>query len=212
MKQRKSLVLITLAAAFSIFTIATTYHLVNKSKPIAMNTSGFAFIGNPSAPIEIVVIQDFLCKNCRAFSLEILPKIESEYVQKGLARLILVPVAFISGSKIMANAAMEVYQNHPDQFFSFLQAVVNQSKDGQVKPADLVRIAIRLGGIDLKKLQVCMEKTPHNQTLEKNLAWARDFMGPNFRTPAIFINGYPASTFSYLAVKDQINQTLEKRR
>jgi protein-disulfide isomerase len=211
MKQRKTLILATLVLAFSLFLGAALLQTLRKPSTEALEQAGVTRIGNPSAPVEVIVIEDLLCKNCRQFSLEILPKIQSEFVEKGKVRITLVPVAFLKGSKIVANAAMQVYRSHPDKFFSFVQEAIKNSQEGAVKPTEIIRIATRIGGIDLEKLQLSMDRGIFNKVLDQNLEWARNLMGPAFRTPAIYINGAPGSTFSYLAVRDQIVQTLGQR-
>jgi protein-disulfide isomerase len=210
--ERKALVAATLAVAVLLFGGASYHHLVQQAVPIEVKTSGFLSIGKASAPIGIILIEDFRCKNCREFSEKILPKIRSEFIQPGIARFVLVPVSFLTGSQAIANAALEVYQRHPDRFFSYLQQILIQSETGEVKAVDLIRMAQKVGGIDLATLQSAIAKGTHDQELDKNLQWAHRLMGASFRTPALFVNGVPVSTFSFRAIEERIKTIRGKKQ
>jgi len=206
MDRRKILVLSTLAAVALIFCVASISHAFKKNTAVVIKTLGFPSVGKTSATIEVVLIEDFQCKNCRIFSQKIIPKIQEMYIKSGKVRFTLVPVSFLSGSQMIANAALEVHQQNPGKFFTFLKALLNH--EGEIKSADLVRLARRMGNIDLAKLEKCMENGCHNQELAKNLEWAVGIMGSQFRTPALYINGAPGSTYSFEAIQYQIEQIL----
>lgn len=210
--EKKSLVLTTILAALALFGGASYYHFMGRSAPVPLQTAGFLSLGKASAPIEIVLIEDFRCRNCREFSEKMLPKIQAEYIQKGIARFTLVPVSFLAGSQAMANAALEVYEKHPDRFFSFLTQILIQSEAKDVSVSDLIRTARKVGGINLAQLQMSIEKGAHDRELERNLRWAQQLMGASFRTPALYVNGVQVYSFTYAALKERIEKLREKRR
>lgn len=209
MESRKIFFLTTLGLALSVFGITALVHKVKKNIPIAMDTKGFPSLGAKTAPIEIVLVEDFQCKNCREFSRKILPKLQKQYVLEGRVRFTLVPVSFLAGSQSTANALLEVYYQSPHQFFQYLKDVLMH--EGEIKESDLIRLAKRLSGIDLDKLQICMRNQCHHEELQKNLAWAQEMMGNGFRTPALYVNGAVGSTYSFEAIEYQINQILGKK-
>lgn len=209
MEGRKALVISTVAAALLIFSVAAVVQTVRSHSVVVMRTIGFPSIGKASAPIEIVLIEDFQCKNCRAFSQKIIPKIQEKYIKSGKVRFTLVPVSFLAGSQMIANAALEVHQQNPGKFFPFLKALLNH--EGEVKAADLIRLARRIGGVDLGKLEKCIQNGCHNQELAKNLEWAIGIMGSQFRTPALYVNGAPGSTYSFEAIQYQVDQILGEK-
>lgn len=43
--------------------------------------------GDPDAPVQIIEFGDFQCPGCRGFALNVLPTLEAEYIDTGLARL-----------------------------------------------------------------------------------------------------------------------------
>lgn len=208
MDRKQPLVLVTVVIALFLFSLAVIYQI---AVPVQINTYGFPSIGKASASVEVVLIEDFRCRNCCALSEKILPKMYAEYVKSGRVRLTLIPISFLSGSQAVANAALEVYQHHPDRFFPYLREILSQSKEGEVKTGELIRLARQIGGIDLGRLQTSIEKGSHDQELEKNLQWAQSLMGASFKTPAIYINGVSVSTVSYTAIFEQIDRFLEKK-
>ena len=208
MEGKKTLIFSTLAVALSIFSSAAIYQTLRSSVPVVMQTEGFPSMGKSSAPIEVVLIEDFQCKNCRAFSQKIIPKIQSQYVKSGKVRFTLVPVSFLAGSQAIANAALEVHRQNSSQFFTFLKDVLIH--DGPIQSADLIRLARRLQGINLAQLENCIATGCHNHELEKNLKWAMGIMGDQFRTPALYVNGAPGSTYSFEAIQYQVEQLLAK--
>lgn len=208
MEGRKALIFSTLAAALMVFSIAAVGHFTRSYQPIVTASKGFPSFGKSSAPIEVVLVEDFQCKTCREFSQKMIPKLQEEYIRSGKVRFTLVPVSFLAGSQKMANAALEVYHQNPSQFFPYLKDLL--SHEGEIKTSDLIRLARRRAGINLEKLQSCIEKGCHDQELEKNLDWARGIMGAQFRTPALYINGAPGSTYSFEAIQHQIDQILRK--
>jgi protein-disulfide isomerase len=204
MEARKRLVLLTFASALFLFGMAAGYQALKKPTPLVVRRAGAITVGKPSAEIELVLIEDLQCRKCRAFSKNIIPKIQEVYVNTGKARLIVIPIAFLSGSQTLANAALEVYAQKPEILFPFLKETL--ALQGEIKKWDLVQIAEKMGGVDVAKLTDCIEKGCHRQVLSQNLNWARDLMGLQFRTPALYINGSPGSTFSFEAIQYQINQ------
>ncbi|PIS01966.1 MAG: hypothetical protein COT85_07435 [Chlamydiae bacterium CG10_big_fil_rev_8_21_14_0_10_42_34] len=206
MDGKKALILVTAAVAIALFTIAAMNHFSHKSDVIEIKVDKAPTMGKSSAMVDIVLIEDFQCRNCRTFSRKVIPKIKSEYIKTGKARFTLVPVSFLAGSQAIANATMEVYHQSPDRFFPYLEEILNYELDVNAK--DLIRLARRVGGIDLDKLHDSIVKGAHNEELRKNLSWAQGIMGARFRTPTLYINGSMGSTYSFEAIKDQIEQIL----
>lgn len=209
MERKKALLIGTLALAISIFSIAAVAQNLMRNTPVDIKTAGFPTAGRPSAPVEVVLIEDFQCKNCRSFTQKILPKLQKKYVKEGKIRFTLVPVSFLSGSQSIANALMEVYHQNPSQFFSYLKEILNH--EGELSASDLSRLARRLNGIDLEKLEKCIQNQCHSQELHNNLIWAQGIMGSQFRTPALYVNGAAGSTFSFEAIQYQIDLLLGKK-
>ncbi|OGN56762.1 MAG: hypothetical protein A3D96_01760 [Chlamydiae bacterium RIFCSPHIGHO2_12_FULL_44_59] len=205
MEGKKSLALATFATIFFVFFLASAIHFAQPQRRLQLQ-SHFLSFGNANAPVEVVLIEDFQCTNCRIFSKKLIPQLQKGFIDSGQVRLMIVPVAFLRGSQMVGNAACEIYRQNTQNFFPYLYSILEM--EGEPKPADLLRFARRLRGIDLDKLQECIDRGCHSEELHKNLDWAQQFMGAQFRTPALYVNGDAGSTYSFEAVKHQIELIL----
>lgn len=200
---RKSLLMGTLACALAVFGVIT---YLREQTPVQIEATNLPTLGNKEAPVEVVLIEDFQCKNCKAFAKKLLAPLIQDYVEEGKVRFVLLPISFLPGSQVVANAILEVFHQNPSQCFLYLQDVLNQE---DVKIDDLLRFAKRREGIDVEKLQTCIDLGCHRKELEQNFQHAQEIMGEQLRTPTLYINGAFGSTYSFEAVKYQIERILK---
>src|SRR3990167_317774 len=117
----KKLVLIT----FALFVIAIggmgIHRMLLPPSPVLIPTASYPRIGSEQAKIELFIFEDFLCRACRFFNQEVQPRLLTTYVDTGVVRIIAIPLAFSDESKVLANAALEVFDQIPDQFFPFVR-------------------------------------------------------------------------------------------
>ncbi len=212
MERRKILVLSTAATAALFLIVGAVFHFFKEPDTVVLETIGFPSFGNRSAKIEVVIIEDFRCCNCREFTERVFPQIEARYIESGQVRFTIVPVAFITGSKPIANAALDVYRNSPDRFFPYIKEILPYCQSNEFTTSALLQTAQKVGGIDLTKLEQCIQTNCHYWELEKNLEWAQAVMGKDFGTPALYVNGKPTSTRSFEAVQSRIDQMLHEIR
>jgi protein-disulfide isomerase len=155
-----------------------------------------------------VIFEDFRCINCRTFSEEVFPQISHAYIETGKARFTIVPLAFLDGSKALANAALGVYDHAPDRFLPFIGELFRVKA---VRRREILAAAQTVGGIDPYYLARCMDHDLYGKVLEANLNWAKQILGHQFGTPALLINGVPTSTASFDEIAHRIDQ-IEKKQ
>ncbi|MES2272688.1 MAG: thioredoxin domain-containing protein [Chlamydiota bacterium] len=211
MEPRKVLVLATAFAAFLIFSGGAAYQFFREPNSVVIETKGYPTLGKARAKVEIVVIEDFRCYHCREFSKKVFPQIRERYIDPGKARYTVVPVAFLPGSKPIANAALEVNKRAPDRFFLYLHEIFLHSQEKAISEKKLLEMAQKVGGIDLVQLKACMETHCHYDELNKNLEWAKSITEKNFVTPAVYVNGIPTSSLSFPAIQERIDQILKEK-
>lgn len=201
-------VLISTAIAFA--SLIGAYYLQKEkgSSYIVFQNNRFPTLGYANAKIEIVLFEDFRCSACQYFEQEIFPQIVSKYIKTGKVKFIVVPLAFLKNSEIVANAAWAVFEQNPNQFFPFAAEIFRYSLKNELNSDDLIKIASQVGGIDLVKLESCIDKDCYFDVLEKNLEWAQDVMGSDFKTPTLYINGAKSSARSFKAIQAQIERFL----
>ena len=205
------LVLATAALAILTFCAAAIHHSFQVPDPVAIRVTGQPTLGSADAKVEVVVFEDFMCDTCRYFSEEIFPKLHNRYVASGQIRYTFVPLAFIDGSKPLANAALAVYKIAPQKFWAYaheLFAFVEKHSFDGAEDKILLELADEVGGIDLFKLKNCIKTSCHAAELEMNFSAARDAMGKEFGTPALFVNGIKTSPVDYKAIETRIDKAL----
>jgi protein-disulfide isomerase len=161
--------------------------------PVVIDTSDQPRTGNPDAKIHIVVFEDLKCIACKQFNNNLLPKIEKEYVDTGLANYTIINLAFIPGSLPAANAARCIYTQNPTQFFKFVNTVYqNQPPENQdwATIPKLMEFANNLTGIDNQKLSQCIYESPYTKFIQNNFELARRLQGEVVYTPTLYVNGY----------------------
>ena len=214
MRPKKTLqqlvVLAASAVAIALVLAAFVYRWVASSQPVPiMVTDGHPSIGSRDAKIGLLIVEDFRCSACRTFIEEVFPQVRERYIDTGIAYCILVPVAFLDGSKPLANAALAVFKLAPDRFFTFVHAVFKHFGTREIhgsERSELLKIAQDVGGIDLDALQKCVESNCYFAELDRNLHWAERIMGKEFGVPALYINGIPTSTVSLEGIAGRIEK------
>ena len=203
---RKMIVLITAAVFLSAVAGLALFSSTGSPKPIVLTAPVF---GDKEAPVELVLFEDYKCYACRIFSTNILPQIISEYLATNRIRLKIVPLGFLHGSKVLANAALEVCRLAPEQFIPYSKRIFArfESTDVDESTGDiLLALAKENGNIDLKKLKTCIEQQCHYFELDRYLGKAKSLMRQNVHIPALYVNGVRVSTSDYEAIKQEIER------
>ncbi len=200
LKFPQRLVLGTTALSVLLAVVVSIFHWSYTPKPLSFKTEGLPFLGANSAPVEMVLFEDFYCKHCKIFNESILPEINKEFIEKGMAKFLIFPVQVIEGSKALANAAIAVQKIAPDRYFHYIQELFQYPEDKALSNGELLEVAEEVGGIDLVKLQVCIETQNCLDEVEKNLSLIRDTMGHRVGLPALYVNGVlvPTTSIEYI--------------
>lgn len=209
--RRQILVIVTALSALLALVGVFTFLQKKDPIPVPVDFPGSPALGRKDAPIEMVLFEDLKCGGCRIFNLEILPAIRENYIEKGLVRFTIVPLAFLPGSKPLANAALAVYKIAPDRFLAYVHAICLESKEDDSEGAiqqRLINMAKAIGGIDLLEFKSCVMTDCHYFTLEKNFAKAKELMKGEFGTPTLYLNGVSISTDSFDAIDKKIKQMM----
>jgi protein-disulfide isomerase len=144
-------------------------------------------LGQPDAPVTIIEYASLTCPHCAAFEREILPKIKTEWIDTGKAKLVFRDFP-LDGSAV--RAAMLARCAAPDKFYGFIDVLFN-SQDSWARGTDpttgLERIA-KLGGMSEDQFQTCMkDNAMQDKILASRLAGEKEYQIES--TPTFFING-----------------------
>jgi protein-disulfide isomerase len=152
-------------------------------------------LGKAEAPVTIIEYGSYTCPHCAHFNNETLPRIESEFVEKGQVRLVFreflrnqVDVA----ASLLARCA-------PQESYFKLVDVLFRSQDSWAfgdKPLDALKQIGRTAGLDPAKMDQCLADQALQQKLIAQTREAIDKLKVE-GTPTFFVNGtaYPNLPF-----------------
>ena len=145
-------------------------------------TGGLLEMGEPTAPVSLLLFTNHFCSYCREFHETYLPRLLSEYMQAGKLRVVTVPFSLkkypesaTAAITFLCGAQQGKGREMNDLLFQGSMSNVGVQK----RLADL--------GLDAKKLQECLRGPDAEQILvaQKNMA---DALGVTL-VPTFFLNG-----------------------
>jgi protein-disulfide isomerase len=185
-----------------------------KIVPAAKSEKGYAtgdmVIGKADAPVTVVEYASLTCPHCAAFHAEELPKIKSEFIDTGKARLVFREFP-LDGFAL--RGAMVARCAGPDRYFALLDVLFKQqmlwsrpAKDAKEPLAELQKIA-RLAGIGEQAFQACV----NDQALADEIVARRQEGDKTYQiksTPGFVVNG---KTLERQKLSDAINEALKAK-
>lgn len=153
------------------------------------------FLGEKSAPVEIVEFGDYKCPHCSEFNKNVLPYIVQQFVQTGKAKLYFMNYAFIApDSKTAALFAETVYQQLGNEKFwkfhelLFANQTTKDGKENTMNEAFLKTLLSKVASKDeTEKVAKAFEENKANAAFDKDMKTANKLKVQ--ATPSIFIGG-----------------------
>ncbi|WJV31839.1 thioredoxin domain-containing protein (plasmid) [Rossellomorea sp. AcN35-11] len=94
-------------------------------------TENDPFLGKEEAPVEIVNFSDFKCPWCKKWEQEVLPQIQSDYINEGEAKVVFKHLPFLAEDSMTGALAGEaIYQQKPDLFWKYIELMFKNQKNG----------------------------------------------------------------------------------
>ena len=211
MKRRKIIVLITLAMALFFIGALAVYSHHYLSKSFVFDKEASIFLGNEDAKVKLVLFEDFQCSRCQNFSKQILPQIESHYVDLGIASFEIVPLPLFPGSRALTNAALAIFHDAPDSLFPFLEQSAKKFPKTAVTKKALLEIARKVGGVNLDKIAECIKEKCYYHNINNNLRKTRSIMKKTILVPTLYINGVETSVSSFEMISEQIENLISNQ-
>ncbi len=154
-------------------------------------------IGQASAPVDMVVVEDFKCPICQQFESDVMPKIEQDYLRSGQVKVYSAIWPFLASrlpeddSRNAAIAAECVYEHDGSDAFGQFKSVLfrAQGDENQVWATKerLKSLASNVAGIDQAAFGQCLESDATAGLVDatKKEVQAAGVTG----TPSVFVNG-----------------------
>lgn len=163
--------------------------------------------GDPKANVTVAAYEDYACPHCQAYVLDVLPKVEAEYIKPGKIRYehhdFPIPVAKPE-SFTAANAARAVQaRTKGKEFWTYSRSLYqNQPKLGP----NLYETLAKKMGLNGKAIRKAAVNRKYEATVTSNRQQGID-KGVR-STPTIFVNGEELSSHSFEAISSAIEMAL----
>ncbi|HJF33870.1 MAG TPA: DsbA family protein [Sporosarcina psychrophila] len=166
-------------------------------KSVVIDIEGQPFLGEESAPVEIIEFGDYKCPACKDFNDNLLPIINKEVVETGEAKFYFMNYSFINiDSNRSAQFAETVYQElGNEKFWSFHELLFSKQPDDLTfENVDLYTesfleevLAEVATEEETKTVMKAFGENEGKEAWEKDMKMAKD-LGVS-STPTIFIDG-----------------------
>ena len=168
-------------------------------------------MGNASAKVTIVEYSSLTCPHCADFHRDVLPRIEQEYIEKGLLRY--VPRDFPLDRRALA-AAMIARCVPPDRYFGFLDMLFRDQQTW-ARSADLLndlKVRAQLAGLTPAEVEACLGNKELADGIQSAAAEAQKRDGIE-STPTFFVDGKKISGAApYDQFRSVIDEAIAKAR
>jgi len=155
-------------------------------------------LGNSTAKVAISVFSDYQCPFCGQFVFDVMPKLRSDYIDKGLVKFVVRDLAFLgpeSKDAALATKCASVqgkYWEYHDYLFKYIgdkekqNPRVSQENNGNFSAANLKKFAKTLG-LNTSKFNTCFDGRTFDVDVKADVDSARNYAV--FSTPTVYVNG-----------------------
>lgn len=146
-------------------------------------------MGKPDAPITIIEYASTTCGHCATLHKNVLPKIKSDWIDTGKARLIYRD--FPTGpAHLSIGASMIAHCAGPERYFGVLGLIMEQQDKwmAAANPLDALKKMVRLAGVTGEEVDACLARQDLANALQDRAAEGSKAFGIE-STPTLIING-----------------------
>lgn len=179
-------------------------------------------VGEASAPVEMIVVEDFKCPACKQFEGSIFPKVENDYVRSGKVKVYSVTWPFLAeiaklpedDSKYAAQAGECAFEHGGNDAFRQYKTILFRAQEDENKvwatKERLKELAANVPAIDQAKFGECLDSDATAARVDANEAEVKA-SGVN-GTPSVFINGDKVENpGDYAQLQQAIDAALAKK-
>lgn len=203
---RQLLIIVTAVIALGVVAAVVVVPRLN-TPSVTVDASALALDtqpmkGDPNAPVEIVVFEDFLCSHCGTFVNNLAPQIKRDFVDTGKARYYAINFVVIGpASQRVAQVGECVFEQGADAFWAF-ETVAFRSQPTLNEQSAIALASEYVEGLDTAALDECIRSGRGVQAVQADTerAIANELTG----TPSILINGELVVPSSYQVLADAI--------
>jgi protein-disulfide isomerase len=155
-------------------------------------TDSFAIdhvLGKADAPITIIEYASTTCGHCADLHTKTLPKIKTDWIDTGKARLIYRDFP-TSPAHLSIGASMIAHCAGPDRYFGIMGLLFEQQEKwlGAANPLDGLKKLVRLAGMTGEDVDACIGKQDLATAIQERARAGNTIYGVS-STPTLIING-----------------------
>jgi protein-disulfide isomerase len=172
-----------LFAAVVLLLLAGTASAADLSYPIDQ------VLGKADAPITIIEYASTTCGHCATFHKTTMPKLKSEWIETGKAKLIFRD--FPTGPRgLSVGASMIPHCAGPDRYFGLLGLIMDQQEKwmSAKNPLDELKKLAKLAGMGEDKVDECLKRQDLANAIDARAKEGYEKLGIE-STPSFIING-----------------------
>lgn len=203
------LTLITASVALlALAAIAVTPRLRSGSE-VVLDLSGQPHLGAATAPVEVVLFEDFRCPHCATFTETVFPRLEREFVTSGEARIYYLNFPVLGAASIeVAEVGECVYEQSETAFWELKPILFRSQGDLESRSRLLGLVGSYAPDVDVAILQRCLDSPAPGRAIERDQEMARSLQLTG--TPSVLVNGR-LTNGSYQDIAAAIRQALAGR-
>jgi len=202
---QKFLIIATIAAMV-LFVVGTFIaNMSHTPERITEDSHEQPTLGNPKAPVKVIVFLEPKSKESKNFNDNVYPQIDRNFIVTNKISYTVIVVSYLADSQLAAMALQCVYYQdgktfNNDLFFVYLNTMYrNQSPSNENWATEdkLLQMAKQASPkIDVDKLKKCLVSNVYNTQLRRNTDYAKRLIG-TLETPAVFVNGVRVKDYSF---------------
>jgi protein-disulfide isomerase len=162
-------------------------------------------IGDPHAPVSVIVYSAFTCNHCADFHLNVLEKIQELYLKEGKIKIIIRDYPL---DKVSFKAALIGRVMKQEQYLAFSKRLY-ETQDDWIEQKDALNFIINEAknvGLSTDDINRALnDKTIENKLLDGCVSALKKYKLD--ATPSIIVNDY---VFRYAATLEELKQQIEK--
>jgi len=150
---------------------------------------GDMILGSPTATVTIVEYASMTCPHCAAFTINVFPKLKTEYIDTGKVKFIFREYPLDLKAAAGSMLARCIGKSDSGKFFAVIELLFRQQSDWVLtKTADALKRIGRQAGLGDADVDACLKDQKLLDGIQATQEYASTTLKVN-STPSFFING-----------------------
>lgn len=167
--------------------------------------------GDSAAPVHIIEFGDFQCPSCQAFAITVVPALQAEYIDRGLARLTYYdfPLTSIHPHAVLAARAARCAGDQ-DRYWDYHDVLYGRQGEWSAESRatdEFVEYAGMLS-LDAAAFEACLQSDRFAAEVSASERLGRELRVSG--TPTVFVNGTRVPGTSAAAVREMVDDALDR--